>query len=77
MNDLVLAPCQPYIGLILWVKWVKGYISLSHLYNIDRRQSNLVCMCMSTSPSFKFDILPNIQLTIFITLTLHNTKILL
>ena len=39
----------------------KGH-PLSHFYNIDHRQTRLVCMCRSTTPLFKTAILPNIRL---------------
>ena len=39
-------------------------LSLSHFYNTDHRKSNLICVCMSTSPlvNIFFYILPNFWL---------------
>ena len=39
----------------------KGYFPLPFLQYIYMRKSNLVCMCMSTSPPFKHATILNIQ----------------
>ena len=36
--------------------------SIAHVYSIDHRYTNLVCMCRSTTPLFTTAILPNIRL---------------
>ena len=53
---------------IIWLIWwknenceEKGH-PFSYFYNVDQWQTNLVCMCRSTTPFFKIAILPNTPL---------------
>ena len=63
LANILLLWCswQPSIGLIVWGKWGKMYIPLPVL--LYWLQINLVCLCRSTSPFFKYVILTNIPLT--------------
>ena len=60
--QLTCLPWQPYNYMLTFMTKMKGNVSLSHFYNIDHTNANLVCICRSTSPLFITAILPNIWL---------------